>query len=108
MAKIQLEVDSSVNSKHPENAKAEAKQLLDRNKHLEKTLEQRCKKKWKKFTDRVDYRYFKPRDMTQLQKTGGITEELHQEKVTVDVESIKGVEKKRTYAEKTKCQWKEE
>ena len=56
----------------------------------------------------MDYRYFKPRDMTQLQETGGITEELHQEKVTVDVESIKGVERKRTYAEKTKCQWKEE
>ena len=44
----------------------------------------------------MDYRYFKPRDMTQLQKTGGITEELDQEKVTVDVESIKGVERKRT------------
>ena len=38
IAKIQLEVDSSVNSKYPENAEAEAKRLLDRNKHLEKTL----------------------------------------------------------------------
>ena len=47
----------------------------------------------------MDCGYFKPRDMTQLQKTGGITEELDQEKVAVDVESTKGVERKRTYAE---------
>ena len=99
IAKIQLEVDSSVNSEYPENAKVEAKRLLDRNKHLEKTLEQRRKNKWKKFTDRVDYGYFKPRDMTQLQETGGITEELDQKEVTVDADSIKGVERKRTYAE---------
>ena len=39
----------------------------------------------------MDYGYFKPRDITQLQKTGGITEELDQEKVTVDAESIEGV-----------------
>ena len=36
--KIQLEVDSLVNSKYPENAEAEDKRLLDRTKHLEKTL----------------------------------------------------------------------
>ena len=41
----------------------------------------------------MDYGYFKPRDMTQLQKTGAIIEELDEEKVEVDVESI-GVEKK--------------
>ena len=98
--KIQLEVESSGNSsKYPENGEAEAKRLLDRNKYLEKTLEQRRKKKWKKFIDRVDYGYFKPKDVTQLQKTGGITEKLDQEKATVDVESIKGVERKTTYAE---------
>ena len=38
--------------------------LLDRNKHLEKTLEQRRKKKWKKLTDRVNFGYFKPKDLT--------------------------------------------
>ena len=37
--------------------------------------------------------------MTQLQETGGIVEELNQEKVTVNVESLKRVERKRTYAE---------
>ena len=52
---IQLEVDSSVNSNHPENSKAEVKLLLERNKHLEKTLKQHLKKKWKTFTDCVDY-----------------------------------------------------
>ena len=38
-------------------------------------------------------------DMTQLQETGGIVEELNQEKVTVNLESLKQVERKRTYAE---------
>ena len=38
-------------------------------------------------------------DMTQLQETGGIVEELNQEKVAVNVESLKRVERKRTYAE---------
>ena len=37
--------------------------------------------------------------MTQLQETGGIVEELNQEKVTVNAESLKRVERKRTYAE---------
>ena len=78
---------------------AEAKWLLDRNKYLEKTFEQCRKKKWKKITNLVDYGYFKPRDMTQVQKTGGIIEELNQEKVTVDVKSLEGVERKRSYAE---------
>ena len=45
IAKIQLEVDSSVNSNYPENAEVETKRLLDRNKHFERTLEQRRKKK---------------------------------------------------------------
>ena len=44
-----------------------------------------------KFTYCVDYRYFKSRDIIQLQKTGTIIEELDQEKVTVDVESTEGV-----------------
>ena len=74
-----------------------AKRLLDRNK--QKTLEQRREKKWKKFTDRVDYGYFKARDMTQLQMTGQILEELIEEKAKIDVGSIEGVEKKRTYTE---------
>ena len=47
--------------------------------------------------DCVDYRYYKPRDMTQLQKTGGIVEELDQEKVRVNVESLEWVGRKRTY-----------
>ena len=84
-------MDSSVNSNYPENTEAEVKWLLERNEHLEKTLEQHRKKKWKTFTDRVDYGYFKPRDMTQLQKTGKIIEELDQVKVTGDVDSIEGV-----------------
>lgn len=46
----------------------EAKQLLDRNKHLEKTLEQCRKNKWKKFPCRVDYEFFKPRDMTHYRR----------------------------------------
>ena len=47
--------------------------------------------------DCVDYGYYKPRDMTQLQKTGGIVEELDQEKVRVNVESLEWVGRKRTY-----------
>ena len=74
-----------------------AKRLLDRNK--QKTLEQRREKKWKKFTDRVDHGYFKARDMTQLQMTGQILEELVEEKAKIDVGSIEGIEKKRTYTE---------
>ena len=81
-------VESSINSNYPDNAKADDKRLLDTNKNLEKTLEQRRKKKWKKFIDRVDHGCFKPRNMIELQKTGGIIEELNQEKVTVDVESL--------------------
>ena len=99
ISKILLGVDSSINLNYSENSKSEAKRLLDRNKYLEKTLEQPCKKKWKKFTNRVDNEYLKPRDMTQLRTTGGIIEELDQEKVTVDVESIEGVERKVTYVE---------
>ena len=37
--------------------------------------------------------------MTQLQKTGGIMQELDQEKGTVDAESIEEVERKITYAD---------
>ena len=76
-----------------------AKRLLDRNK--QKTLEQRREKKWKKFTDRVDHGYFKARDMTQLQMTGQILEELVEEKAKIDVGSIERVEKKRTYTIET-------
>ena len=99
ISKILLEVDSSINLNYSENSKSEAKRSLERHKYLEKTLEQPCKKKWKKFTDRVDYEYLKPRDMTQLRTTGGIIEESNQEKVTVDVESIEGVERKVTHVE---------
>ena len=38
IVKIELEVDNSVNKNYPGNNEAEAKQLLDRNKHLKKTL----------------------------------------------------------------------
>ena len=99
IAKIQLEVDNSISKNYPDNIEAEAKRLLDRNKHLERTLEQRRKKKWKKFTNRVDYGYFKPNNLTQRQKIGGINEELNQEKVTLNLVSLEGVERKRTYAE---------
>ena len=96
IAKIELEVDSSINSDYPDNVEAEAKRLLDRNKHLEKILEQCRKKKWKKFTNRVDYGYFKPKDLSQLQKTGEIIEELNQEMVKVDIETLRKVGKKET------------
>ena len=99
IAKIQLEVDNSISTNYPDNIEAETKRLLDRNKHLERTLEQRRKKKWKKFTDCVNHGYFKPKDLTQRQKIGGINKELNQEKVTVNVVSLEGVESKRTYAE---------
>ena len=42
IAKIQIEVDNSINTDYPDNVEAEAKRLLDRNKYLENTLEQRC------------------------------------------------------------------
>ena len=99
IAKIQLEVDNSISKNYPDNIEAEAKRLLDRNKHLERTLEQRRKKKWKKFTNRVDYGYFKQKNLTQRQKIGGLNEELNQEKVTLNLVSLEGVELKRTYAE---------
>ena len=41
-AKIQLEVDNSINANYPDNGEPEINRLLDINKHLEKTLEQRC------------------------------------------------------------------
>ena len=47
----------------------------------------------------MNYGQFIPKDITQLLKNGGIIGELDQEKVTVDIESIEGVERKRTYAE---------
>ena len=49
----------------------------------------------------MNYGHFKSKryDSTTKQKTGGITEELNQEKVTVNVESIVGVERKITYVE---------
>ena len=50
ITKIKLEVDRSINANYLDNVEAEAKRLLDRNKHLEKTQEQRH-----------------PKDMTQLQ-----------------------------------------
>ena len=96
---MEIEVDKSISANYPENAKVVAKWLLDRNKHLKKTFEQCCKKKWKTFTNRVDYGYFKPRDMKELQMSGGIIEELDGEKVEVDVESIEEVGKKIIYAE---------
>lgn len=40
IVKIVLEVDNSVSKNYPGNNEAEAKQLLDRNKHLKKTLKQ--------------------------------------------------------------------
>ena len=39
IAKIQIEVDNSINTDYPDNVEAEAKRLLDRNKYLENTLE---------------------------------------------------------------------
>ena len=39
IAKIQIEVDNSINIDYPDNVEAEAKWLLDRNKYLENTLE---------------------------------------------------------------------
>ena len=78
--------------------KLELKLLLDRNKHLEKTLKQRCKRKWKTFTDRVNYGYFNPKDMTELHKTGENIEKLNQQKVTANAESLEWLERKRTYA----------
>ena len=54
IVKIWVEVDNPKNANYPGNVKGEAKRLLDRNKHLEKTLKQRREKKWRKFTDPVD------------------------------------------------------
>ena len=47
IAKIQLEVDNSISTSYPDNIEAEAKWLLDRNKHLERTIEQRRKRNGK-------------------------------------------------------------
>ena len=49
IAKIQLDVDSSINSNYPDNAETLPMWLLDRNKYLEKTLQQRCKMKFKTY-----------------------------------------------------------
>ena len=91
-------MDNSINTIYPENVEAEAKGLLCRNKHLEKTLEQRDKKNWKKFTNHMDYGYFKSKDITQLQTIRGIIEELNWEKITVNVKFLEGVERKTVYA----------
>ena len=98
LKQIQLEVDTSINANYPDNVEVEGKCLLYRIKHLEKTLEQRRKKKWKKFSNHVDYGYFQSNDMAQLQTTGGIIEELNQEKITVNVDSLEGVEGETAYA----------
>ena len=49
MAKIQFEVDSSINSNYPDIVETAPMWLLDRNKYLEKTLQQRCKMKFKTY-----------------------------------------------------------
>ena len=49
IAKMQLEVDSSINSNYPDIAETVPMWLLDRNKYLENTLQQRCKMKFKKY-----------------------------------------------------------
>ena len=49
MAKIQFEVDSLMNSNYPDIAETAPMWLLDRNKYLEKTLQQRCKMKFKTY-----------------------------------------------------------
>ena len=105
VAKIQFEVDMSIKALFP-NDKGEVKNILrEKNQNIEKQLERRRRKKWKKFIDRPNYGYYIPNEnpgeksvieppqiINRVQSTDNIRSELD-ENVTVR----KGKEK--SYAE---------
>ena len=62
VAKIQFEVDMSIKALFP-NDQREVKNILrEKNQNIEKQLERRRQKKWKKFIDQPNYGYYIPNE----------------------------------------------
>ena len=58
IAKIQFEVDNSVNALFPEDQEGVINHLKEKNHKLKEKLKKRREKKWKKFTNRPNYGYY--------------------------------------------------
>ena len=61
IAKIQFEVDSSVNALFPKDQEEVRQHLKEKNRKLKEKLKKRREKKWKKFTNRPNYGYYSPK-----------------------------------------------
>ena len=58
IAKIQFEVDNSVNALFPEDQEEVRKHLKEKNRKLKEKLKKRREKKWKKFSNHSNYGYY--------------------------------------------------
>ena len=61
IAKIQFEVDNSVNALFPKDQEEVRQHLKEKNRKLKEKLKKRREKKWKKFTNCPNYRYYSPK-----------------------------------------------
>ena len=61
IAKIQFEVDNSVNALFPEDQEEIRNHLKEKNRKLKEKLKKLREKKWKKFTNRLNYGYYSPK-----------------------------------------------
>ena len=61
IAKIQFEVENSVNALFPEDQEEVKKYLKEKSHNLKEQLKKRREKKWKKFTNRPNYGYYSPK-----------------------------------------------
>ena len=68
IAKIQFEVDNSVNPLFPGDQEEVRKHLKDKNGKLKEKLKKRREKKWKKFTNHPNYGYYLPKGDPPHQK----------------------------------------
>ena len=61
IAKIQSEVDNSVNALFLKDHKEVRQHLKEKNRKLKEKLKKRREKKWKKFTNLPNYGYYSPK-----------------------------------------------
>ena len=61
IAKIQFEVENSVNALFPEDQEEVKKYLKKKSHNLKEQIKKRREKKWKKFTNRPNYGYYSPK-----------------------------------------------
>ena len=61
IAKIQFEVDNSVNTLFLEDPEEDRKDQKEKNHKLKEKLKKRREKKWKKYTNRPNYGYYSPK-----------------------------------------------